>query len=228
MFRLLSRYVFREILTSTVLGTFLATFVIFLLKIDKLFEVLVGSSPEPQIIALLFAYTLPPVLPLTIPFGVLVGILIGLGRMASDGEVVAMRAAGVSSRQVVGPVLLFAAIGTAVAGYASLKLTPNAAQRSTEILNELARTQLSADIKPRIFDENFPNTILYVGDVRPGSPAQWNTVFIADVTPPEERKKGIGAKADGPMIMVARSAIALPVPEDNRIQLDMTDYSTHE
>ena len=29
------------------------------------------------------------------------------------------------------------------------------------------------------------------GDVRPGSPAQWNTVFIADVTPPEERKKGI-------------------------------------
>src|SRR4030095_8865855 len=98
----------------------------------------------------------------------------------------------------------------------------------TEILNELARTQLSADIKPRIFDENFPNTILYVGNVRPGSPAQWDTVFIADVTSPEDRKKGIGAKAYGPMIMVARSAIALPVPEDNRIQLDMTDYSTHE
>ena len=228
MFRLLGRYVFREILTSSLLGTLLATFVVFLQQADRLFEVLVATSPGPKTVVTLFALTIPPVLPLTIPFGVLVGILIGLGRMASDGEVVAMRAAGVSSRKVVGPVLLFAAIGTVVAGYASLKLTPNAAQRSTEILNELARTQLSADIKPRIFDENFPNTILYVGDVRPGSPAQWNTVFIADVTPPEERTKGIGAKADGPMIMVARSAIALPVPEDNRIQLDMTDYSTHE
>jgi lipopolysaccharide export LptBFGC system permease protein LptF len=48
---------------------------------------------------------MPPVLPLTIPFGVLVGILIGLGRMAADGEITAMRAAGVSSRRVIAPVL---------------------------------------------------------------------------------------------------------------------------
>jgi LPS export ABC transporter permease LptG/LPS export ABC transporter permease LptF len=226
--RLLGRYVFREILTSSLLGTLLATFVIFLQKADDLFEVLVATGPAPATVVTLFALTIPPLLPLTIPFGVLVGILIGLGRMASDGEVVAMRAAGVSSRKVVAPVLLFAAIGTIAAGFASLKLTPYAAQRLTEILNELARTQLSADIKPRIFDENFPNIILYVGDVRPGSPALWNTVFIADVTAPEERQRGIGSKADGPMIMVARSAIALPVPEDNRIQLDMVDYSTHE
>jgi LPS export ABC transporter permease LptG len=123
---------------------------------------------------------------------------------------------------------LFAALGTIVAGFASLKLTPYAAQRSTEILNELARTQLSADIKPRIFDENFPNTILYVGDVQPGTPALWMTVFMADVTPPEERKKGIGAKADGPMIMVGREAIVTSDPENNRLQLDMADYSTHE
>jgi len=54
----------------------------------------------------LLLWAMPPVLPLTIPFGVLVGILIGLGRMASDGEIIAMRAAGVSSRQVIAPVVL--------------------------------------------------------------------------------------------------------------------------
>ncbi len=228
MSRLLGRYIFREILTSSLLGTLLATFVIFLQKVDKLFEVLVATNPGPKTVLTLFALTLPPVLPLTIPFGVLVGILIGLGRMASDGEVIAMRAAGVSSRVVIAPVVLFAAIGTSLAGLAFLKLTPYSIQRSTQILSELDKTQLSADIKPRLFDEGFPNTILYVGDVRPGSPAVWNTVFIADVTPPEERKKGIGAKADGPMITVARSAIAVSDHENNRIQLDMRDYSTHE
>src|SRR5689334_21237867 len=169
----------------------LATFVIFLQHADRLFEVLVATNPGPKTVVMLLLLTIPPVLPLTIPFGVLVGILIGLGRLASDGEVIAMRAAGVSSRTVVFPVLLFAALGTAAAGYASLKLTPNAAQRSTEILRELDRTQLSADIKPRIFDENFPNTILYVGDVQPGTPALWKTVFIADVTPPDQRQRGI-------------------------------------
>jgi LPS export ABC transporter permease LptG/LPS export ABC transporter permease LptF len=226
--RLLGRYVFREILTSSVLGTVLATFVVFIQKVDKLFEVLVATNPGPNTILTLFALSVPPVLPLTIPFGVLVGILIGLGRMASDGEIIAMRAAGVSSRKVVAPVLLFATIGMLAAGFASVKLTPYSIQRTTEILNELDKTQLSADIKPRLFDENFPNTILYVGDVQPGNPAEWRTVFIADVAPPEERKKGIGAKADGPMITVARSAIAVSDPANNRIQLDMRDYSTHE
>jgi LPS export ABC transporter permease LptG/LPS export ABC transporter permease LptF len=226
--RILGRYVFREILISSALGTLLASFVVFLQKIDKLFEVLVATSPGPQTILTLLALTIPPVLPLTIPFGVLVGILIGLGRMASDGEIIAMRAAGVSSRRVVAPVLLFATLGTLAAGYAFVKLTPYSFQRSTEILNELDKTQLSAEIKPRLFDENFPNTILYVGEVTPGSPSVWKTVFIADVTAPEERKKGIGAKADGPMITVARSAIATSDPANNRIQLDMRDYSTHE
>lgn len=229
VFRLIGRYIFREILTSSVLGTVMATFVVFLQKVDKLFEVLVAGNPDPKTIALLLFYTIPPVLPLTIPFGVLVGILIGLGRMASDGEIIAMRAGGVSSRKVIAPVLLFATMGTALAGFASLRLTPYSLRQSGDILYRLAANQASANIQPRIFDENVnPNTLLYVGDVRPGDPAQWRDIFIADVTPPEQRKKGIGEKADGPMITVARFALATSDPKNNRIQLDLRDYSTHE
>ncbi len=75
--RILSRYVFREILTSALLGTFLTTFVIFLQQVaSRLFELLVRSSASPQTVLKLFALALPAVLPLSIPFGVLVGILI--------------------------------------------------------------------------------------------------------------------------------------------------------
>jgi LPS export ABC transporter permease LptG/LPS export ABC transporter permease LptF len=228
VFRILSRYVFREILTSSVLGTLLATFVVFLQKIDRLFEVLVGANPNFKTVVTLFALTLPPVLPLTIPFGVLVGILIGLGRMSSDGEITAMRAAGVSSRRVIAPVLAFAALGTALAGYASLRLTPYSLRKSTEILNQLLANQITAEIQPRIFDEDFPNTILYVGDVRPGAPVVWRPVFLADVSDPDKRKSGLGQKADGPLITVARLALATSDTKNNRIQLQMRDYSTHE
>ena len=108
--RLLGRYIFREILTSSLLGTLLATFVIFLHGADALFKVLVGTSPPPATVAKLLMLALPPVLPFTVPFGVLVGILIGLGRMSADGEIIAMRAAGVSSRKVILPVLVFACL----------------------------------------------------------------------------------------------------------------------
>ena len=232
MFRLLNRYVFREILTSAVLGTLLATFVIFLRGVDQLFELLVqGNAASFKKIALLFAYAIPPVLPLTIPFGVLVGILIGLGRMGADGEIVAMRASGISSRKVVAPVLTFAFIGMCCAGFASLRLTPLSMKRSTEIINDLMKNGLSAEIQPRVFDEDFPNIILYVGNVQPGAPGdpvRWGPVFIADVSPPESRKSGLKGKATGPMIMVAREAIAVSEPQQRRIQLSMREVSRHE
>lgn len=229
--RLLGRYVFREILTSSILGTLLATFIIFLHGADALFKVLVGSSPRPATIATLLALAMPPVLPFTIPFGVLIGILIGLGRMSADGEIVAMRAAGVSSRKVIAPVLLFAMLGTGLSAWASLRLTPYSYHESARILAELAAKRSSAEIQPRVFIEDFPNTILYVDAVRPsppGSPVPWVHVFIADVTKPEERKKGMTNKADGPLITTAHDAVATSDPRNNRIQLEMHGYSSHE
>lgn len=227
--RLLFRYVFREILASAFLGTLLATFVIFLRGVDKVFELLVQSTgANVRTVAKLFLLAVPPVLPLTIPFGVLVGILIGLGRMAADGEIVAMRATGVSSRRVVPPVLAFAVLGMGLAGFASLRLTPLAMRESTRIINELAATQLSAEVQPRVFVEDFPNIILYVGDMRPGDPVRWRPVFMANVTPPEKRSSGIKGEATGPMITTAREALVISDPQQRRMQITMLDAFTHE
>jgi LPS export ABC transporter permease LptG/LPS export ABC transporter permease LptF len=227
--RILGRYIFREILSSALLGTILATFVLFLQRADPVFELLVRSNGTDAKIALqLFALALPGVLPYTIPFGVLVGILIGLGRMASDGEIVAMRAAGVSSQRVILPVLLFAIIGGGLGAYATLRLTPASIKRYTQLVNQLEETQLSADITPRVFVENFPNTILYVGNVKPGEPALWGPIFVADIGAPEKRTTGLRDQAVGPMITVADQATVVPDVKNHRMQLSLRNYATHE
>jgi LPS export ABC transporter permease LptG/LPS export ABC transporter permease LptF len=228
LIRILWRYVFREILSSALLATALATCVIFLQRVDKLFEILVRSQATARTVIELFALAMPPVLPLTIPFGVLVGILIGLGRMASDGEITAMRAAGVSSRTVIGPVVLFAAFAAAGAGMCSLRLAPYAIRESAQLTNRLIRNQVSAEIQPRVFEESFPNTIVYVGDVRPGQIVLWRNVFLADVTPPDLRQDGMRDKAEGPLVTVASEAIAVSDPVHNRIQLSLRNASSHE
>ena len=229
--RLLGRYIFREILTSSLLGTLLATFVIFLHGADALLKLLVGTNPPPATVVALLTLAVPPVLPFTIPFGVLVGILIGLGRLSADGEIVAMRAAGVSSRKVIAPVLTFALLGMGLAAWASLRLTPYSYRESARMVNELAASRSSADVQPRVFIEDFPNTILYVDAVKPGppgAPVLWERLFIADITKPEERKKGLADKADGPLITTALSAIATSDPRNNQVLLQLHDYSTHE
>jgi LPS export ABC transporter permease LptG/LPS export ABC transporter permease LptF len=230
--RLLGRYIFREILTSSLLGTLLATFIIFLHGADTLLQLLVGTNPTPATVVTLLALALPPVLPFTIPFGVLVGILIGLGRLSADGEIVAMRAGGVSSRKVIAPVVTFALLGMGLAAWASLRLTPYSYRESARLVAELAASRSSADVQPRVFIEDFPNTILYVDDVKPGPPGspvrRWERVFIADTTKPEERKKGMAEKADGPLITTASYAIATSDPKNNQVLLELHDYSTHE
>ena len=67
-----------------------------------------------------------------------------------------------------------------------------------------------------------------MGDVGTGPVVKWKPVFIADVTPPEQRTAGMRDKAVGPLITVAREAIAVSDPRRSRIQLTLHDYSTHE
>src|ERR1700722_9440941 len=148
--KLLSRYVFREILTSSVLATALATSVIFLKGIGRLFELLVRSAKGPAVIEL-FALALPPILLLAIPFGVLVGILVGLGRLSSDNEIVAMRSGGVSARIVVAPVLTFAFLAMLASGAFAIWLNPLAIKKEYKILNTVAAAQITATVEPRVF-----------------------------------------------------------------------------
>src|ERR1700722_16346648 len=146
--KLLSRYVFREILTSSVLATALATSVIFLKGIGRLFELLIRSAKGPAVIEL-FILALPPILLLSIPFGVLVGILVGLGRLSSDNEIIAMRSGGVSSRIVVAPVVAFACVAVLASGACAIWLNPLAIKAEFKILNALAAAQVTANVEPR-------------------------------------------------------------------------------
>lgn len=229
--KILSRYVFREILTSSVLATLLATFVIFLQGIGKLFELLVHSAKGPAVLEL-FALALPPILLLSMPFGVLVGILVGLGRLSSDNEVIAMRSAGVSSRIIVAPVLTFAFGAMLLSGACAVWLNPLAIRAEYKILNAVAAAQLTANVEPRVFEDQFTNdnTVLYVDDVKSenGPVAVWNGVFIADLTPPADRKTGLKDAQQGPKVTVAREALVVPDVKNNRLQLTLRDMGTHE
>src|SRR5579862_6443476 len=163
--RLLSRAIFREIFTSALLGCVLFTFVLFLQFAKPLFEFLVKSSGPPRTVAYLFALVLPQALPFAIPLGVLVGVLIMLSRMSADGEITAMRATGIPGRRVSPPILAFGFLAMLVTAAASLWLTPWSIRERYRVLNQLVAGELTAAVHERIFEEQFPNNILYVGDV---------------------------------------------------------------
>ena len=223
----IGRSLLLEMLSGTLLGTVLFTFVLFLQRVSKLFEQLVRGSASTETVGSIFLLLMPPALTFTIPVGILVGTLIALSRMSADSEITALRASGVSSRRLAVPVLGLAFAGTALTAAASMWITPLSIRQMYKLLNHIAAAQLTAEIQPHVFEEQFPNTILYVGDMVPGPVVRWRKVFLADIAPPDQRKPGPNERGNAPSITIASEAIAVPDLDRNRLQLSMLNGSTH-
>ena len=225
---ILSRVLFVEIAASAALGSLLFIFVLFLQKASQLFSILVNSSATPETVGYLFLLLLPATMPLTLPLGAAAGTLIALSRMSSDGEVTALRAAGVPARRLARPVTAFALAAMAVTGACSLWITPWANLETIRVINRMGAAQLTAEIQPRVFDESFPNKVLFVEDVLPGQPVRWSNVLLADLTPPEQRQSAATERGAGPSVTLASEAVVVPDPENNRLQMSLLRSSTYE
>ncbi|HZS55134.1 MAG TPA: LptF/LptG family permease, partial [Bryobacteraceae bacterium] len=227
--RIISRAIFREVFTSAALGTLLFIFVLFLRTIERLSVLLVKTSAPPPVVARLLLYALPSTIPFALPLGVLVGILIGLSRMSADSEITAMRASGISSKSVARPVLLFSFFALVLTALSSLWLTPLSLHLESKVARNFAAAQLTGNIETRIFDEQFPNTVLYVDNVDSSAKQiVWHNVFIADITPQAELEQRGKDRGEGPRIVVAQEAIPHADPANNRIILDLRNFSSTE
>ena len=182
--RILTRYILGEILSHTLIGCALFTFILFMKELPHILEMVVRNSSTIASVAQVFLFTLPNFFEVTIPMSVLVGILLGMSRMAADSEIIAMRASGLGIGYFVRVGSIVAVAGTLFGLVNTVYIAPRANQAILEMDRQLA-SQASFEIKPRVFEEDFKNFVLYVQDVRSGTgAANWRQVFMADVSDP--------------------------------------------
>jgi LPS export ABC transporter permease LptG/LPS export ABC transporter permease LptF len=183
--RILTRYILGEILSHTLIGCALFTFILFMPYLSHVLEMVVRNSASLSAAVEIFLLMLPNLLRVTIPMSVLVGVLLGFSRMASDSEVIAMRASGLGILYFVRVASIVAVAGTGIGLVNSLYLAPRANQAILAMEQSLGASQASYEIQPRVFYEDFKNFVLYVQDVRAGTgAANWRQVFMADVSDP--------------------------------------------
>jgi LPS export ABC transporter permease LptG/LPS export ABC transporter permease LptF len=206
--RILTRYILGEILSLTLIGCALFTFILFMPQLPHILEVVVRNSSTWADVAQVFLFTLPNLFKFTIPMAVLWGVMLGLSRLAADSEIIAMRASGLGIWYFVRVASIVAVAGTLLGLVNSLYLAPRANQAIIEMEQALETSQASYEIEPRVFYENFKDFVLYVQDVRAGAgAANWRQVFMADVRDPAN-----------PVITTAASAT---VVNDNSQELIM-------
>src|ERR1700688_498281 len=118
--RIIDRYICREVLSHSLLGLTVFTFVFFVPQLVQLMNLVVRHSGSPGAIAELFLCTFPGVLTFTLPIAVLSGVLIGLRRLLAP----------------IGAIALF---GLALTGSMTIWLVPLSV-RTFRVLEERLRT----------------------------------------------------------------------------------------
>jgi LPS export ABC transporter permease LptG/LPS export ABC transporter permease LptF len=213
--RTLDRYIFKEIFFPSVIALVALTFVAFIREIGALLEVMVRQSATMSEIAAISLAILPNVLTFTIPMAVLVGILTGFGRISSDSEAIAFRAAGISMKRLLVPVMLVG--GLAWTGNLALTVwvAPKTAAHLRDLKYEIAVKQVSLELKARVFNENLTNWILYVQDVAPEG-MNWRGIMLADLHDPND-----------PRVTFARSGSLVADNNNRTFQLTLQNGNTH-
>src|SRR5262245_48785695 len=202
--KILTRYILWEVFSHGAIGAALFTFVIFMRDVSRILELVVRNSAPIPSVAEIFFLTLPTAFTVTIPMGVLVGILIGLSRMAADSEITVMRASGIGSSYLVRAISIFAIVAWLLALFNSVYVAPRSAAALTNLQNSLKNAQVSFEVQPRVFYEDFKNYVLYIQDSQPSDQtALWKNIFLADISTPA-----------APRITVAQSALVTSQDKD--------------
>ncbi len=196
----------KETIPPAVIAMVVLTFIVFTREFGRLAELFIRRNVDPLTVLRAILYLLPGILLFTLPFAFLIGVLIGFARLSVDSEVVAMRAGGISTSQMLKPVLAGGLLAAVLTGVFSFWLLPAGNWNLRLLRTEINLAPAQTDIDSRVFYENYPGALLYIEDIDL-SRSIWKGVFLAD------------SKDGEPRMILADEGQVLSADGGRRIQL---------
>ena len=186
MRRTLSWYIFHEIVPPFFFGLLAFTLILLVTRILKLIELVMTRGVSLLYVGKLLALVIPTFLEMTVPMAFLLAVLLGLSRLSSDREILALKASGVSPRQILLPVVLFAAGISLVTFFLSAVARPAANLALKKQLYQIAKSGGTAALKEKVFNQLFPGILIYVEEVIPPGLASQGVLVVDRRSPGRE------------------------------------------
>jgi lipopolysaccharide export system permease protein len=190
---MLYRYILGEITRPFLGAAFFFTFVLMMFQVIRLSDFFIKQGVSGYSILVLLWYLLLTFTPVIFPIAFLLATLLGFGRLSGDGEVIAMRASGLSLYSMLVPVFGAGIFLTCVTLLCNMYFVPYGTRMFRYDLFRITNTKAIATIHEGTFTEGFFDMVLYADNVD----SKKNT--LSRVLIYDERKEG------SPVTVVARS-----------------------
>ncbi len=223
---ILDRYLLREVASPFLIGLVLFTFVLLIPHLADISDLLVGKSATWTVIGKLIFNILPSFFALTIPMAFLLAVLLGLGRLASESEIIAMQAVGISPFFLLRSLMLLGLFASGATYYVHAFWVPDANQAYRETAFSLAISRAQS-VKPRVFIEDLlPNRSLYLTDVELGTGA-WKDALIIDRENPGRPRVWLARRGEL-SINRAEKRVELELEEGLAYSFDLVERKTYD
>lgn len=214
--RLLDRYLIREISGPLALGFLVYTFILLLDALFDVADMIIRRGLPVSAVAEILLLSIPNIVVLTIPMALLFGVLIAIGRLASDSELVALRSSGVSLLSLYRPILVVSGLLTAINMVLMVYVLPWGNHRLQLTRLDALTQNVSAQVQPRVFWDEWENQVLYVFEAPEGGP--WRGVFLAQSIPATREN----------VVTVAERGRVRVESDGERVVLELANAWVHE
>ncbi len=193
----------------------------FLLMIETLFnyvDLFVTKGVAFSIATQVLLLSLPHTFALSIPMSVLVGVLMGVGQLAADNEITAMKASGISLWAVLRPLLAGAAVIAVALTCYNHFFFPGMNHTLANLLRDIHKKRPMLEIQPQQFNDLNDKMTIFVAR------KDDKTGHIEDVTIIEKEKPG----DISPSMTFAAWGTIIHDHQANALILELHDGETHE
>jgi lipopolysaccharide export system permease protein len=174
--------------------------------VAKKFGDLVGKGLPARAIVEFFALSIPFTVAMTLPMAILVATLHAFSRMASENEITAYKASGVSMHRLVTPVLVAAVGFTLAMIWFNDQVLPRANHRLATLTSDISRKKPTVAFKEQIINEVSPSR-LYLRAVHINrATSMMQDVTIYDLSLPMKRRT---IHADSGLLELSRDQVDL-------------------
>lgn len=156
--------VLRSYVGPLVMTFFIAIFVLLMQFLWKYVDDLVGKGLPWNMIAELMFYASSTFVPMALPLAILLSSLMTFGNLGEHYELVAFKAAGISLRRIMGPLIVLSVIIGIGAFYFSNIVLPVANLKFRSILYDVRQQKLSFNLKEGIYYNGLDGYVIRIGD----------------------------------------------------------------
>jgi lipopolysaccharide export system permease protein len=186
--KIISRYVLKEHFGPFTFALTALTSLMLLQYIARQFGNLVGKGLTWQVIGEFFLLSIPFTVAMTLPMAVLVAVLYAFSRLASENEITALKAGGVSMRQLLVPSLAGAFVLALVMLGFNDQVLPRANHRLAVLQMDILRTKPTFALREQVLNTVKEGQLyLRAGHLDEGS-SRMRDVTIYDVANPVNRR----------------------------------------